>query len=250
MSTRARSNNNNRKKKSATNNKKLTQDMNMTRVRQLIMPSYPSEQNNISLIPGDFNRQVIQRLISYNTIGNKKIKIRQTYPAGPLVQGAAINNGTIIFSAGATSDFSGLATVFDQYRIIGASCAFTPQANISTSQVGLGTSQINPRLYTCLDYDDAAGVTVNGITQYDSCVITPPNCGVVRTLLPRLAVASYSGAFSSYANLSGTTWIDVNSPNVQFYGVKYVVDAAATGQTLFQAYDVDVTLYMEFRAIR
>jgi hypothetical protein len=219
--------------------------------RRLIMPTYPNELGTIALIPGDWSSDITRKLANFSTRGNQTIKVRQSYNAGPLIQIAnAINNGTITFTAGATQNFASLAAAFDQYRITVAECRFTPQSTVSVLSAGLGSTITNPRLYTCLDYDDTAGLTVATIEQYDSCVITPPSCGVSRVLRPRIAMAAYSGTFTSYANVDSDIWIDVASSAVIYYGVKYVVEPGQTGQTALQAYDVDVTLFMEFRALR
>jgi hypothetical protein len=220
------------------------------KAKRLLFPTYPNQYGTIAIIPTDWTGALIAGLSGYSTNAMQVFRTRQVYSVGPLVQIAnAINNGTITFVATSAQNFANLATVFDQYRIRVASVSFTPQITVSSLVAGLGSTITNPRIYTCIDLDDTGAVTQATIQQYDSCVITPPCNGVCRALRPHIAVAAYSGTFTSYMNVVDQ-WIDVASSGVIHYGVKYVVEPAMTGQTVLQAYDVDVTLFMEFRSTR
>lgn len=57
-----------------------------------------------------------------------------------------------------------------------------------------------------------------------------------------MAVAVYSGAFTSFAN-APSSWIDSGSPNVQHYGLKAAVTATAAVQT----YNLQVRARVSFR---
>jgi hypothetical protein len=126
------------------------------------------------------------------------------------------------FTLGALPASTDFTSLFDQYRIIQVTVRFIPLA-------GAGTGS-NP-LVTAIDYDDSTAPTaVTDLFQYDSVIFSQPGTTVERTLKPRVATAAYSGAFTSFASADPNLWIDVASPNVQYYGLKYGI-AAATGAT-------------------
>ncbi len=119
------------------------------------------------------------------------------------------------------ADFTNL---FDQYRII----------QIQIDFVANSSSGFYSPFYSVIDYDDynvAAGLT--DLLQYQTLMVTQSNAVHTRTFTPRLATAAYGGvAFTSYANSSAWTWIDVASPTVNYYGLKYYWPAGASAGTL------------------
>jgi hypothetical protein len=69
------------------------------------------------------------------------------------------------------SDFSSLAAVFDQYRVVAIECKAIPRVNSAT---GSSATAMSGQLYTVLDFDDNTIVnSVAAITAYDNCVATP-----------------------------------------------------------------------------
>ncbi len=127
---------------------------------------------------------------------------------GPPTSGA---DTTTSYSFSLTSvpdsgDFTGL---FDQYRILQISVEFLP-----TSQSGGGP------LLTAIDYDDAATPpNLNELLEHATLIKTAPGNGIVRTFQPRIAVAAYSGVFTSFTQLV-SPWLDNVSNGVLHYGLK------------------------------
>jgi len=122
------------------------------------------------------------------------------------------------------SQFSSWAAVFDQYLIreveVWITTAFSPAA----TAVNYG----NENLYLVVDYDDAnALTTVAGALAYENVIAAPVTNGHYRKWRPHIAVAAYSGTFTSFKN-EVSDWIDVASPNVQHYGLKVVADVTST----------------------
>jgi len=155
---------------------------------------------------------------------------------------AAVTGG-LSFQLSNFANVSNYTAVFDQYRIMQVSVKFIP-TNTTTSS---GSPGVGGVLYTVIDYDDQNTPTnLTTMLSYDSLAVTPPGQIEERTINPRLAVAAYSGAFTSFANLSNQTWIDAASSSVQYYGLKYYVSSTPTIQTVLYV----ETAMVQFRSQR
>ena len=112
--------------------------------------------------------------------------------------------GSLYFTLSDLAGYSDMVTMFDEYQLYKVEVTFQPTITQSFS------SDRNPgALYTAVDYDDAAtpgDATV--LLQYGTCQISAPQERVTRCIYPRMAVAAYSGAFTSYANMK-SQWIDI-----------------------------------------
>lgn len=140
------------------------------------------------------------------------------------------------------SNASALGTLFDQYRIAEIEVWYIPQSKVETTtaaqQVGL--------MFTVVDYDDTTSLaSVNAATEYDSCISSPGDSGHYRRFTPHIAVAAYSGAFTSYANETAP-WIDVASNGVYHFGVK----CAHSTTSVVYSYNTVVRAAIELRNVR
>jgi len=206
----------------------------------------------VSHLPGsrlpreDLNSAVCRQLSPFANITTQLYRTKGFYSAGTVFQVASVNTyGSLAFTASSASNFADLSAVFDMYRIVGASVSFVPQVTQNITNTAY-----MPRLFSVIDYDDAATPTsINQLLQYDSIVIGGPCRAHIRALDPHIAVAAYSGAFTSFANLRNQ-WIDIASATVQHYGLKFACEAGLAGQTNLQQYQVDVELFMEFKSTR
>ncbi len=143
------------------------------------------------------------------------------------------------FTLSALPSSTEFTALFDQYRIVQVTVRFLPLAG-----VGSGSSP----LITAIDYDDSSTpVAVTDLLQYDSHVMTQPGVTLERTFTPRVSTAVYSGTFTSFASAPNSLWIDVASPNTQYYGLKLAV-AAASGSTA--NWNVLSEYVMQFRNVR
>ncbi len=105
------------------------------------------------------------------------------------------------------------AALFDQWRIRQVICSIYPD----------NTSEQVP-IYTVIDYDDDNPLALlSDATQYGTLQVTTYGKYCERVIRPLFATAAYSGAFTSFANASPNTWIDVASPNVKYYGLKMIM---------------------------
>jgi len=121
------------------------------------------------------------------------------------------------FNLQALGNATSFEAVFDQYRIIGIKASFFPETAPASSTTGINNV---PPIYTVIDYDDNNTTIITNLLQYDTLKVAPYNAVFERSLTPRMALAAYSGAFTSYASGSSRMWIDCNSPTVSYYGLK------------------------------
>lgn len=134
---------------------------------------------------------------------------------------------------------------FDQYRIEAIRFTIAPQNN-AVGLVTNSTTTLQP-LYCVIDYDDSTALSSAGAAVvYSNCIVLNPGESCERVFQPRMAMAAYSGAFTSYAVMD-PQWIDAASSSVQHYGIKCWVDPCTIGQTLLQSWDVTVEYFIRFR---
>jgi len=154
---------------------------------------------------------------------NKVHTFTRTF-AGPGITSPTVTDllGALNFTLSALPSSTDFTSLFDQYRIAQVSIKFFPVAGVGTGS--------NP-LVTVIDYDDSnTPSSVSDLYQYDSLQMNQPGTVFTRTLVPKTSTAVYSGAFTSFASAPNSLWIDVASPNVQYYGLKYGI-TAVTGAT-------------------
>jgi hypothetical protein len=134
---------------------------------------------------------------------------------------------------------------WDQYMIEAVRFTIQPQNNA----IGLVTNSTTALelLYCVIDYDDSTALsTAANAMAYSNCVVLGPGESCERTFQPRMAVAAYAGAFTSYGNVA-PQWIDSASTGVQHYGIKLYVPGATAAQTLLQSWNYTVEYFIRFR---
>lgn len=150
----------------------------------------------------------------------------------------------VVFTVNGLPQTSALTSVFDQYRILGVEVFLNPHTTIGESFATTGPP--SGLAYSVIDYDNSSTPsTVAQMLSYATCITSPITSRIRRCLRPRMALAAYSGAFTSYANMQGE-WIDAVSPSVQHYGLKVLLDIGTAGN--LQSYDLVYRVYTEWRA--
>jgi len=128
--------------------------------------------------------------------------------------------------------------VFDQYRIDLVEVWLSPVEGADTRFPGT--------FATCLDYDDANVPTTSAqVMHHPSALVSAGNACHYHRFVPHMAVAAYSGAFTSYANVPAG-FIDSASPNVQHFGIKGMCSAATSSASV--SYAMYSRLTVTFRA--
>ncbi len=123
------------------------------------------------------------------------------------------------------ANYTEYTSLFDQYRIEEIYAWIEPNQSLST--VSAGTGEIT----SAIDLDDANTPTSIAMVQdKQGSITTNMYCGHFHKWKPHMAVAVYSGTFTSFAN-APSGWIDSASPGVQHYGLKFAMttSAAVTG---------------------
>jgi len=186
---------------------------------------------------------------SMHTMENRVYTLVQNIDTNYTLSQAALTESTLAFKfqLNDLADYTSFQVIFDQYKIDKVQVQIRP---IGRAQpiVGINTEKI-PLLFTVIDYDDATAPTgTSQLKEYSNCNVSLYET-VVATFAPHMALAAYSGAFSSFANV-GPTWIDIANPSVQHYGLKLACEAGLSGQTLLQYWDIQFKYQVSFRNVR
>lgn len=148
----------------------------------------------------------------------------------------------------APSIFDDFTTLFDQYRIEEVSVTFSPRFNVTDSFTQLTqTPCALPTLMWVVDHDDASVPgSFQTLTEYANVKVLSLDRPRTVTFKPHCATSLYqSGVVSAgYGQSAANTWVDMNSRNVQHYGLKYAIDLKNTvwGSNFF----VDTTVRYKF----
>ncbi len=175
-------------------------------------------------------------------IRRKKVyTFQRTYLVGGLNGSTTIDQfGALNFTLNNFPNASEFTSLFDQYRLLQVSVNFVP----------VSSAQALAPLYTVIDYDDSTLPTsLNDLLQYQSLQMTQSGQFHSRTLTPQFDMAAYSGAFTSYALSVPGQWVDVASPSVQWYGIKYCLPAFTTGATGI-VFNIHASAVFQFRSER
>ena len=172
---------------------------------------------------------------------NKVYTFSRTVTAGQITASTTVDQlAALSFTLSSFPNSAEFTSLFDQYRI----------QYVEVDFIYLNPASVLAPLYSVIDYDDATvPASVNDLLQYGTLMHTSPGQEHVRRLNPKFDYAAYSGAFTSYAVSNFGDWIDVASPSVQYYGVKYALPASATG-TAGVVYNISITAILQFRNTR
>jgi len=150
---------------------------------------------------------------------------------------------TYAFTLADCSEYSSFTNLYDQYRIVKIQCLFMPLTLLQTAGTGSVTSS---PLVVIADYDDNSTLTsMVQLYNYQNVQFCKCQDKLEFAIKPRLALAAYSGSFTSYANAS-PQWIDSNSTAVQHYGIKVGIDQS----TQVPSWVFYARYFLEFRAVR
>jgi hypothetical protein len=138
-------------------------------------------------------------------------------------------------------DYTDFTNLFDTYRIMQIIVEFNPLFLDTTATTNY------PPIATAIDYDDGNSTTYSQLEEYDSFQICQTGQYFQRVFTPRIALAAYSGSFASYAQPKAGTWIDVASPGVIHYGLKYALPITGAANSVWS---VQVHAILQFRESR
>lgn len=142
-----------------------------------------------------------------------------------------------VFQLNKFSGYSQYTGLFDQYRFNEIEVWIEPTTSPSTASADVGTC------VTAIDLDDTnVPTSVASVEDKQTALSTGGFSGHYHRWKPHMALAAYSGAFTSYDN-APANWIDSASPAVQHYGIKIAV--TNTGSVV--PYRISVRASVSFR---
>jgi hypothetical protein len=140
----------------------------------------------------------------------------------------------------ALDQITSIGQIFDQYRIDEVEEWIFPSLIGNTNNAATGL------LASVIDYDDATVLSTYAQAEdYTNVIQGPASEGHYRRFKPHVAVASYSGTFTSFTNVE-SPWIDLSSPSVQHYGLKTAVQPSGVAQS----YSTVTRLHISLRNVR
>lgn len=129
-------------------------------------------------------------------------------------------------------DYAKYTALFDQYR-------FDHIEVWLESRAAQGATAYDT-VASCVDLDDAnVPTSFEQVTAKQGSLMGTGGAGRYHAWQPHMAVALFSGAFTSYGN-EAASWIDSASPNVQHYGLKSA--ASPTGIAIYYVQVVRATV--------
>lgn len=206
------------------------------------LPSLITQVSSVKRGRGKRNqKKLVMPKLGSTLLDNKPYRFVDQTEVTSINSAAISTYGAINITFGQFGDATPATLFFDQYRIALIEINFLPRVDVNV------TPSTNPgQFYSVVDYDDSTVPgTVNVLQDYQNLIVTEGTKHHLHTFVPHVAVAAYAGAFTSYMNVTAP-WIDVASPNVQHYGVKY----AWTGGTVGFTYDIIARVLMELRNAR
>lgn len=145
--------------------------------------------------------------------------------------------GAYLFVMNTVPSASALLAVFDQYRVE----QLEVWIDCNNQSSGLAASNAA----VCVDLDDAnTPANFGDVTDRGGAVTGLTSDGFYLKWKPHIAVAAYSGAFTSFAN-EVAPWIDSASSGVQHYGLKY---ATSGTDAVARPLSITVRATVSFRA--
>lgn len=153
-------------------------------------------------------------------------------------------NGAFFFSLNDTPAPTDYTSLFDQYRIQQVQIEFMP----SVQPFGPSTTTTDlPVLLTTIDYDDATAQSFATLQQSETAQVVSDQTYHQRTLTPRFAISGYGGVFGSFALAPVGSWVDSNSPAVQYYGVKWATSPVSVVSGTYVLYRCIATYTIQGR---
>lgn len=209
-------------------------------LRQAPSEARKSKKGKAKLKSKMFN-PVAGRPISKISCGNAQVTVNMSY----CTSAAITTSITVPVFAGFSFILTNFAkatpytALFDQYRFDEIEVWFEPVISQSSS-IALVSNYA-----TAIDLDDANTPSAFiDVADHQSAIISNGETGHYHRWQPHMAVAAYSGVFTSFSNeVAG--WIDVASPSVQHYGIKYATNSATSIPII---YSITVKAKVSFRS--
>ena len=222
----------------------------MERKRARVGKGEESLENIGSYVKRPRYTKFIRRQLSYGA--NRVFKFKRSWVPTPMTitMNTVVTSsvGAYYFKLSDLPQYTEFTALFDRYRITGVKLHVIPRLSQQTVAGGTtAATAYSPAIIHVIDYDDATAPTdKDTLNQYDNAKWQYEFKPFKVWLKPRAAQAQYGGAFSSYGNSNPKQWMDVASPDIQYYGWKWATNGYAATLNGNQYWDVFATYYLEF----
>jgi hypothetical protein len=183
----------------------------------------------------------------FNMVGGRPFPLKAS-PATQIT--VAMEKSTaVLFTSTSVNTYSGQMFRLNDFANVAAYLGCFDQYKIDLVEVWLepnqGPSAVYSTLTSVVDLDDAnAPASLEQAMSLQGALVGNGGTGRYHRWVPHVAVAVYSGAFTSFEN-APPAWIDTSSPNVQHYGLKLAVGPT----TAIQSYTLTARATVSFRGI-
>ena len=148
--------------------------------------------------------------------------MRTDYPLQYTTSTSVPTFGQFSFALSQLAGYAEYTGLFDQYLISELEVWIDPALSLGSTASNIG------EYVSAVDLDDATTPTTYAmVADKQSAVETAGQAGHYHRWAPHVAVALYSGAFTSFGN-EPPGWIDVASPSVLHYGLKLAFNITGT----------------------
>lgn len=179
-------------------------------------------------------------LVPFRPKRPKIYTITQSYPVTIAGSTSVETDGSITPSLISMGDAAAFASIFDSYRLAGVKAIFTPVNDETASTTGFAP------LYTVLDYDDNLATTLTVMLQYDTLKVATFGSQFVRTAIPAIAMAGYTGTAFTATVTEKLRWVDCANQSVPWYCIKYAMPTSSSITTWY----VIVECTWQFKNVR
>jgi len=169
----------------------------------------------------------------------QSIRVELMQPVTTFSTSVAVGTYDSVYIAlGSFPGYVPFTAVFDQYRVDQAEIWIEPSIPASSGVA-------YPYVATCVDLDDAnTPTTIASVIDHQGAILTVGSNGHYHKWKPHMAVAAFSGTFTSYSNVPAS-WCDCASPNIQHYGFKIAAYPTPAG---IQNYLITLRAVFSFRS--
>lgn len=141
--------------------------------------------------------------------------------------------GSIVFELNDLNSYTEFSNLFEEYRITGVKLTFIWNKNSAQNDIGAitpGDSSFIPNLYLVYDPNDVSTpASIVSLLERGDVKIRRLDRPCKMFVRPKVAASVYeSGVTTAYADAS-KLWLSTASQAVDYYGVKWAVDASTAG---------------------
>lgn len=158
------------------------------------------------------------------------------------------------FKLSSLPDYSDFTNAFDSYRIVGIKYKYIFSANTVLTTTST-TNQLLPNFYYVVDTNSVSGsVTIATLCQHDNMKVQRIDRPITVYFKPKPAVTMWNTAVASgYSAGSSKMWMDMDSPSIEYYGLKTFTNGSAAGgvgSSILGRWTQIVTYYLQFKGTR